>query len=279
MPLTARHDELGTICGPLLRDEDWSVIYRPGSPLQCPDPDCEARMIAKVWKSSGLRFFAHHAETPHTGTTAPESWEHLMLKAATAVAIARIKGWRADVEQWGGQDDALYRADVLATSPRGDRVAFEVQHSHLHLADALERTRRMIADGIAYVIWLDSGGVFGATPLDVERISRRRRGPVRDDPAAVTPEGWLIWTRTGMQELGSFMAEKLDRLARVPRQERNEVQVTPWPEPADDPEPAAVLTERPRCTECGNEMYLILEGRTTCAQCLPEFFRIEDALT
>lgn len=277
MPLTAKHDQLGTVCGPLLDNQEWAQIYRPGSPLRCPDPDCDARMIAKVWRSSALRFFAHHAETPHTGTTTPESWEHLMLKAATAVAISRVKGWRADVEQWGGVEGEAYRADVLAVSSKGERVTFEVQHSRLHVADAMERTRRMIADGISYVTWLDFG-VFSDTPLNVVRVARAEHGPIRDDPTAATPEGWIVVTKTGRQSLGGYMAETLARLSRYqarPNMVTDEIKaaiIAGWPTPSEEGltgEPPAW----PTCVGCGDDLYLIREGRDHCAKCRPEFIR------
>lgn len=278
MPLTARHEGMGTVCGPLLDNQQWYEIYRPGSPLWCPDPDCEARMIAKVWKSSNLRFFAHHPDTPHTGSTAPESWEHLMLKAATATAVDRIKGWRAMVEQWGGLDGEHYRADVLAISNKGERLAFEVQHSKLHVTEAMERTRRMIADGVAYVTWLDFG-VFPQTPLNTVRVWRQGTGPIREDSTAATPEGWQVRTKVGSSNLGGYMAETLARLARAavrPNMVTDEVEaaaIAGWPTPAGDG-----LVGRPpawpKCVECGNDLYLIRKGRDRCARCVPVFVRV-----
>lgn len=104
-----------------------------------------ARAIAKV-SSRGLRFFAHAPGEGH-GVTAPESPQHLALKAAIA-RTCKLAGWSVDVEAPGDG----WIADVLAT--RGEtRIAFEVQWSHQSEIDYAYRTTRYRAAGVESV-WL-----------------------------------------------------------------------------------------------------------------------------
>ncbi|MEU1036312.1 competence protein CoiA family protein [Streptomyces mirabilis] len=150
MPFTAEHAEYGRLdatqpdlgCG-----VGWAAIHRARAPLHC--RACEGRMVARV-SVLGLRHFAHwrrSADCPLAG----ESPGHLLLKADVAAA-ARAAGWSATLED--AAPDGRWRADVLAVSPEGRRIALEAQLSAITERDVLERTNRYTADGVE-VCWFD----------------------------------------------------------------------------------------------------------------------------
>jgi len=90
---------------------------------------------------NGLRFFAHHPG--YSGLLPkPESYAHTRLKI-DVVKAARALGYHAEVEVCGRDPEgAEWRADVLVTSPKGKRTAFEIQLSSQHLRDFCFRTQR-----------------------------------------------------------------------------------------------------------------------------------------
>ena len=145
MPLKALWDgrEVVSI---FLADGEWEQLRasqrRERGRLRMDDG---ARAIGKV-SSRGLRFFAH-APGQGTASTAPESVQHLTLKAEIAKTCAEA-GWTVDVEARGDG----WVADVLA-SRAGRRIAFEVQWSHQTDGDYAFRTARYRAAGIDSV-WL-----------------------------------------------------------------------------------------------------------------------------
>lgn len=118
---------------------------RPRPILTC--RDCGARMHAKT-SSTGLRFFAHDRAAsgcPSVGETA----EHLQLKQTLAELI-RTLGCEAQLEATPTADDAGgWRADVLATSPSGVRLAVEVQLAAMTIEEGARRTERYSDDRIA----------------------------------------------------------------------------------------------------------------------------------
>lgn len=147
MPLTALH-EAGVLDSS--RDDlgaglSWDQVHRvkPRPHLVCRERGHP--MHAKV-SSTGLRFFAHDAgaDCPSAG----ESFEHQVLKLLCA-DIARRCGWTAELEHPGPD----WRADMLATSPTGERIAFEVQLSQITPDEISRRTGRYERDGIR-VVWI-----------------------------------------------------------------------------------------------------------------------------
>ncbi|MEU8001822.1 hypothetical protein AB0B66_11720 [Catellatospora sp. NPDC049111] len=131
------------------RGVSWHDVYRvrPRAELTC--PACSGAVHAKVSRL-GLRFFAHDS----AGRPCPlngETIEHRLLKSAVAAAV-RLAGWHARLE--AAAPDGAWRADVLATSPTGDRaVAWEVQLAHQHDADTADRTARYALDRVE-VVWI-----------------------------------------------------------------------------------------------------------------------------
>lgn len=145
MPLKALLDDREVV-SIFLSDAEWSelrdVQRSQRTRLRMTDG---ARGIAKV-SNRGLRFFAH-APGEGRGITAPESRQHLALKAMIA-RTCQLAGWRVDVEAHGDG----WIADVLAN--RGDkRIAFEVQWSQQTEVDYAYRTIRYRAAGVDSV-WL-----------------------------------------------------------------------------------------------------------------------------
>ncbi|MET8289887.1 competence protein CoiA family protein [Streptomyces sp. NPDC005132] len=150
MPFTAQHAEYGRLdatrpdlgCG-----VGWDAIHLIRAPLHC--RACEGRMVARV-SVLGLRHFAHWRRSPDC-PLAGESPGHLLLKSELASA-ARAAGWSALLED--AAPDGRWRADVLAISPDGRRLALEAQLSAITEREACERTTRYTADGVE-VCWFD----------------------------------------------------------------------------------------------------------------------------
>ncbi|WP_283112057.1 competence protein CoiA family protein [Streptomyces halobius] len=133
MPLTALHDNLRVLdatCDDLDAGIDWDTIYRarPRAPLRC--TACHISVHAKL-SPRGRRFFAHDSAAPRCPTNG-ESPEHRRLKRALALA-ARQAGWRAD---------------VLATTPGGRRLALEAQLSPITYTDITARTYRYATSNV-----------------------------------------------------------------------------------------------------------------------------------
>ncbi|WP_327259905.1 competence protein CoiA [Streptomyces sp. NBC_01240] len=150
MPFTAQHAEYGRLdatrpelgCG-----LDWGAIHRARAPLHC--PACESQMVARV-SVLGLRHFAHRRRSPDC-PLAGESVGHLLLKSDLAAA-ARAAGWSATLEVAASHGG--WRADVLAVSPDGRRIALEAQLSPITEHEVRERTARYEVDGVE-VCWFD----------------------------------------------------------------------------------------------------------------------------
>lgn len=78
-----------------------------------------------------------------------EGAAHREAKAALAACL-RARGLDVAIEASAG---AARRADLLVVSPAGQRVAIEIQHSAISLADVRQRTADHAAAGVA-TLWL-----------------------------------------------------------------------------------------------------------------------------
>lgn len=186
MALTALHPEAGRLDvsqpdlgGGLV----WSDIYRvrPRPGLTC--PECGWGVHAKhTPRPRRVRMFAHDAGRPPECTMAEESWEHHLLKLEMAGAI-RAAGWHAELEV--PAHDGTWRADVMATSPNGERrMAWEAQLSPITVDDIRARTARYRAHGID-VCWVSP---HARPPLWIGEVpSIRVRPPIEDDPGP-----WIV---------------------------------------------------------------------------------------
>ncbi|WP_128637640.1 competence protein CoiA family protein [Streptomyces sp. C] len=155
MAFTAIHPEAGCLDASqpdLGGGLSWSDIYRvrPRPGLTC--PECGWGVHAKhTPRPRRMRVFAHDAGRPLECAMAEESWEHHMLKLEMAGAI-RAVGWHAELEV--AAQDGSWRADVMATSPDGERrVAWEAQLSSITVKDIQARTTRYRAYGVD-VCWV-----------------------------------------------------------------------------------------------------------------------------
>lgn len=150
MPLTAQHPDLGLLDAStheLRRGEGpWPRVYkvRPRAPLTC--RGCGHGLHAKI-SPNGLRFFSHDAAQSDC-PTAGESLAHRLLKLEL-VSAARAAGWEAELEVAGNG----WRADVLATSPTGRRMAWEAQLAQITTAEIVDRHDTMTSDGLE-VCWV-----------------------------------------------------------------------------------------------------------------------------
>ncbi|WRZ96427.1 competence protein CoiA family protein (plasmid) [Streptomyces sp. NBC_01007] len=182
MSFTAVHAERGRLdasmpdlgCG-----WEWAAIHRvrPPVPLAC--PECSHGMHAKV-SSLGLRFFAH---TPGALTCmlAEESMAHHLLKLELAQA-ARAIGWMAELEVSG--PDGSWRADVLASTAGGRRVALEAQLASITAAEIRARTERMSAYGVRSCWFSDRSRIPWLGVVPSVRLARQGNELVAVEPMA-----------------------------------------------------------------------------------------------
>ncbi|MCX4821595.1 hypothetical protein OG883_17195 [Streptomyces sp. NBC_01142] len=104
---------------------------------------CEHRMHAKR-SIAGLRYFAHDLDGAEC-SLGLETMEHRLLKLQLASAI-RAAGHQAELEVPG--PDGRWRADVLATTGSGRRMAWQAQMSSITTVDARRRTANLEADAV-----------------------------------------------------------------------------------------------------------------------------------
>lgn len=140
-------------------------------------PKCRRKVILKA----GRIVIVHFAHKPPTDCTwaRGETREHLESKQIVKDAFVS-RGLTAEVEFVVNALPGDRRADVLAWSPKGKKVAVELQHSNIELSEIEARAGTYAREGIAQIwvpfirasVWKDavarSGGV-----LFFERYSPR----------------------------------------------------------------------------------------------------------
>ncbi|MFF2149276.1 competence protein CoiA family protein [Kitasatospora sp. NPDC058190] len=143
--LDASRDDLG--CG-----WSWAAVHRarPRVPLAC--PDCGHSVHAKLSPRRRMRFFAHDPGAPRCAL-ARESMDHHLIKLDLATEV-RAAGWFAELEARAA--DGTWRADVMAVSPIGSRMAWEAQLSAITPDGIRERTERFARHGVP-VCWVTTG--------------------------------------------------------------------------------------------------------------------------
>lgn len=121
--------------------------------LECFMPECRDRRLQLVNRHKGVRpkrdGFRHMSGA---GGHSPESLFHQQAKALVREWAAR-QAPEATVLVEEPLADRERVADVLATWPTGERVAFEIQYSALSIVDWQRRHESYIANGITPV-WL-----------------------------------------------------------------------------------------------------------------------------
>lgn len=183
MPIAAMLDGQ-QIIGPLTSPELWDQCKEAAKAnrnrliMRSTGEPCFPRR-----SSLGLRHFAHYAGTQ---ATAPESIGHEMLKAVVAKEL-QVAGWNAELEV--PQDGHEWVADILATSPSGQRVAFEIQLSEQTMEDTQYRTDRYTRDGV-WTVWITPHE--DAIPPDIDAIllntssARAKKIDTLDDAANIS---------------------------------------------------------------------------------------------
>lgn len=132
--------------GHATRVRDWAKAT-----LMCPIPECPAPDLTVVARYPRRRDGFRHGKG--AGNHAPESVHHLQGKAVVAEWLTGILGDDA-VKMESASDTQRSRvADVMATLPSGQRVAFEIQYASLSVAQWRERHDSYLAQGIVDV-WL-----------------------------------------------------------------------------------------------------------------------------
>lgn len=153
MPLVALLDGTSRVDATAVTAEQWRSLYKTKTRQQLTCTDCGLRMHAKQ-SPTRLRFFAHDTKSPDCRSHG-ESAEHRHLKHLIATA-ARAAGAHVAVEAGPSTGDrSRWRADVLVTTPHGQKIAFEAQLATMTAEDGRYRTDRYAADGIE-TIWVTS---------------------------------------------------------------------------------------------------------------------------
>ncbi|MFD6187454.1 hypothetical protein [Streptomyces goshikiensis] len=142
-------------------------------------PHCRQRMHAKQ-SINGLRYFAHDPGGPEC-SYGHKTMEHRLLKLQLATAI-RAAGHQADLEVRG--PDGRWRADVLATTAGGRRIAWEAQLSSITVDDARRRTAALGADSVG-VCWVFEEG---------QRSWMHQVPAIRVRPPAERAASWRVIT-------------------------------------------------------------------------------------
>jgi hypothetical protein len=217
MPLTALLADDGRVVDvTVLGVEDW-VLLHPKSGAQ-PLKSCTAcRHALSAVERLGTRFFRHLPGAPSNCPSAGETAEHRALKALVA-GFVRAAGWQAEPEKSAEVSDlGTWRADVLASSSLGRRVAFEIQLSPMTIDVAIERTNRYERDGVE-VVWLAVGG-FRPWEGKVPSVHVWLEGPMVVDGLVVLGDSSLSRSPCGLGEFvvrvlsGSAEAVRVDSLA------------------------------------------------------------------
>ena len=173
-------------------DTEWAEVYKIRAGLRC--RDCDAGMHAKVSRN-GLPFFAHDTR-PKGCASEGESPEHLELKRTLAEAIRRA-GAEAIIEAAPlPADHGGWRADVLAVTASGVRVAFEVQLAGMTVAEGQERSAKYWQDKIA-TVWISTKHAYWMSRLSSARIVPNSEPREIDRGFAalhVDPRGKTKWT-------------------------------------------------------------------------------------
>jgi competence protein CoiA len=178
-----------------------AVIAQRGPEYRC--PKCKGIVVLKKGRKV-IDHFAHKPPTECSWATG-ETRAHLEAKLLVASALTG-RGLKAEVEFVVNTLPGDRRADVMAWSPKGLQIAFELQHTPIDLNEIERRASSYARAGIAQIwipflkasVWNEgqprAGGWF------VERYSPRpferwvhgfngKRGMWMYDPAA--KEFWL----------------------------------------------------------------------------------------
>jgi len=137
--LVARHDGGSAFAWSALKGRDYTC------------PECESALTLRQGAVK-IHHFAHRPSAK-CAYASGETEAHMRGKQVVHDAFAR-RGLRVEVECRVLTSEGDRRADVLVWGKDGEsRIAFEVQHSDISLADLCRRTKAYMAAGVR-VIWL-----------------------------------------------------------------------------------------------------------------------------
>ncbi|MFJ5635271.1 competence protein CoiA family protein [Streptomyces goshikiensis] len=187
----------GQANGEIMPGATWRA-YLAGGMLLCPMPGCGpfARVVASP---SRRHHFAHPAGADHASGTGPQTLWHLSAKeivARWAAAEPSLDGWELHIDDAPiTMPEGLRRPDVLAISPDGKRVAFEVQYSEITGTEWQERHDFYARAGVVD-IWLFAhyGPQWNTRPVS---------GPARREELDHRDPAWTI--AVGLNSLHQWM--------------------------------------------------------------------------
>ncbi len=130
----------------LNRERIDAFIAERGPEYRC--PECEGVVILK----KGRKVIDHFAHKPPTDCSwaSGETRAHLEAKLLVAKALAG-RGLRAEVEFVVNTLPGDRRADVIAWSPNGRQIAFELQHTPIDLNEIESRASSYARAGIVQI--------------------------------------------------------------------------------------------------------------------------------
>lgn len=127
-----------------------AVVALRGPAYLCPNPKCNGLMILRKGRIK-VAHFAHKPPMTCSWATG-ETQQHLEAKRVVADALAARK-LEAQIECVVDTLPGDRRADVMAWSPKGLRIAFELQHTPISLDEIESRASSYARAGIAQ-IWI-----------------------------------------------------------------------------------------------------------------------------
>ena len=247
MPISAVVDGEYLI-GPLCSDDKWSQVraVSKSDPDSVTFPATGAKCFPRVSKL-GLKHFVSRAGTA-TGT---ETVEHELTKAGVAKVLLD-NGWRTWVEY--PSDDRSWVADVFGISPRGEKVAFEVQLSAQSSGDFAMRTRRY-ADAGVHTVWVVPGQPANED-LNCIVVGTRKHQGIRSVEQALSQSAAL--STSGVQTgPDASLGAVIEMVARGE---------TVWARPRR----AVVVQRRPSpCRWCGKQMAFYHSGAVAVPSMTP----------
>lgn len=135
---------------------EWAKVN-----LECPMPECDARALTTVSRSTrrdGFRHSMDGAGHHFRDKEGRERFDHFAAKMLVAKWVNSYGTETGETDRWHAEvevttENRARRADVLATGPTVEKVAVEIQYSPINIADWTRRTESYLEQSICPV-WL-----------------------------------------------------------------------------------------------------------------------------
>ncbi len=147
-----------------LDDDEWDALRVKSRGGALRFRGCDSAAYLRTSRR-GLRHFAHAPGAGGCVAHASESAAHMQAKSIIITA-ARAVGWQGEPEVSGPG----YQADVLATSPTGMRLNFEIQLAREEDTDYRVRSERRTTDGCR-VLWFTRYPLAPRNDWDVDPLA------------------------------------------------------------------------------------------------------------